>query len=80
MKISVTQEDIDKGERNECRRCPVALALARAGFSGWEVDAGTIFLPHSTAEPIRTPVEVTRFVLDFDEGLPVFPFTFELPV
>ena len=30
IKIQVTQEDIDKGERRSCTKCPLALAIAKA--------------------------------------------------
>jgi hypothetical protein len=29
LKVTVTQEDIDEGERGECSRCPIALAIKR---------------------------------------------------
>lgn len=33
LQVEVTQQDIEKGERGNCGKCPIALAVARAGFS-----------------------------------------------
>lgn len=78
MKIEVTQEDINKGEVTECRRCPIALAVIRATGNKYVlVDSdythvGTKFCP--------TPVTAKRFIRNFDYGNDVQPFTFELPI
>lgn len=80
MKIEVTQEDIKNGHRRDAYRCPVALASKRAtGFSvrATQVDI-TIEHDHNHRK-FRTPLEVGRFIHEYDQALPVHPITFELP-
>jgi hypothetical protein len=76
--INVTQEDIDKGIPKECGKCPVALAIKRAGnFEFVSVDGCEIYIDGSD---FACPNEVDFFIRDFDTGGPsaVFPFSFEL--
>ena len=87
MRIEVTAEDIAKGERLRACRCPVALALSRAGFEEPEVypsygpddyspgGAGEII---AGGDRFALPLTVDRFVAAFDEGKPVEPFAFDL--
>lgn len=78
MKIEVTQEDIDKGERGSCSGCPVALAMKRA------LGVQTLLVEDDAAwtnmEEYLLPDPVPDFIGDFDTGEPVKPFTFELPI
>lgn len=88
MKIAVTADDIREGRRYVCERCPVALALLRACADGvfvrasyfsaalWFAGREAACQGHVTA----FPAEATRFVDDFDRGLDVAPFEFELDV
>ena len=77
VKIEVTQEDIDRGERKSAKRCPIARACLRAGLKNVEVDAmvecegvkgDRLYGRCSLIEP---------FVEAFDAGNKVFPFSFE---
>lgn len=46
MKISVTQEHIDKGQRMDCCLCPIALALQEAGYPDVYVGNPKVVLNH----------------------------------
>lgn len=83
MTINVTQEDIDRGERGQCRTCPIAKAVIR------ELDETDVYVigPYlvigihgPTRLTIDLPDAVTRFVEDFDSEDSVAPFSFELEV
>ena len=80
MRITVTQDDIDRGVRLNADQCPVALAATRAfgchmllGYSGklWPIY-------EDVPMPIECPPEVRAFAEAFDWGLPVEPFEFEV--
>lgn len=81
MLIEVTQEHIDAGKRAECGSCPVALAFKEA-FPNRMVRAGYGVLQAyqwgAYVFKARTPLDVQLFMLEFDEGRPVQPFTFEV--
>lgn len=79
--IHVTQEDIEKGRRDDVCWCPIALAAKRAGLKGVEVDAsqdankswGWLW---TTNECFRLPKEAIDFISAFDSSEPVQPFSF----
>ncbi len=89
IRIDVTQADIDAGKRNDCGKCPVALAARRAlpghfvtvTYTDMQIDG-----PISTC--YRLPDSAERFVAHFDNDLPrdyenpfvnpVVPFSFEM--
>ena len=78
MKIVVTQNDIEQGVRYKACACPVALAIKRRTSRECEV-AGRymVFLSNlNTEHDLPTPVH--KFVVAFDMGKPVKPFSFEL--
>lgn len=78
MKIAVTQAHIDAGEKQQCYRCPIALAIKDAvpllavEVAIHEARIGGVycFLPH----------EARQFIRAFDEYgcLFVRPFEFDL--
>lgn len=76
MLIKVTQDHIDRGEKDNCLGCPVALALAEA--IGEEINVQTDEFEGPDSGTIDLPDSVKLFVDSFDEGLPVHPFEFEL--
>lgn len=94
MKISVTKEDISRGRKGSCSRCPIALATARG--LGWEdtyfrwsngnliknitVDEFYIFVwdRDTNANNYRLPPEASEFVRNFDGGICVQPIEFEV--
>ena len=76
MKISVTQQHIDRGVKGSATSDPIALALLDAG---WEkAYAGASTLKDKNRYAFTTPPEVYRFMRDFDTGRRVEPFDFEL--
>lgn len=81
MKISVTQEMIERGFKRDCRMCPVALAVVEAGGVNPIVGQQSIqWMPNRTAVYVRasTPEPVVQFIRSFDKGEQVSPFEFEL--
>jgi hypothetical protein len=81
MTIQVTQQHIKKGLRGSCSGDPVSLAMKSAGLNrpwasldhlAWRVDFRDYF--------VRTPENVVKFIIDFDNNRPVAPFSFELDV
>jgi hypothetical protein len=81
MKISVTQEDIDKGERYHNLQCPIAHAVYRAIGQRWLVggDALSQKVPFGTNYYIL-PNSAINFIYRFDKKLPVTPFDFEMKI
>jgi hypothetical protein len=86
MKIEVTQEDIDKGKRRQACNCPISLAVKRhtgARYVATFPLSGLNFIENDKTYilPAEEDQEsFTTFVCDFDDGNPVEPFTFELPL
>ena len=78
MKISVTQEDIEQGQRENCNYCPVALAIKRV-VKPWDMAVGTSTCGIN-AHSYTLPTVAMMFIDSFDKGLPVQPFEFELPI
>lgn len=74
MKIQVTQNDIDKGKRCDNTLCPVALALNRKGVFA-RVSMCFIRARGRIAE---IPEHVSELIFQFDHGLDVAPFEFEV--
>jgi hypothetical protein len=78
MKVQVTQEDINKGNRCDPWNCPLALAMQRAtGDRNISVGAATAG-PLGKLGMFWLPLEATRFIHDFDFEHPVEPFEFEV--
>ena len=77
MKIVVTQEDIEKGVKNVCAWCPVALAATRA--FGKPMKAMRWRLEDiATGKEYKNPDGVSRWMFRYDDNLPVEPFEFEV--
>ena len=76
MKITVTQQHIDAGVRGSATSDPVALALKDAGWEKVYVNVFGIQLGKEKRYPL--PEGMWKFMYDFDNGNPVFPFEFEL--
>lgn len=81
--IEVTQEDIDAAVKGNSSRCAVATAIARQIG-----DAGHVIVDVQTIRFSRldkrarlyylTPPVVTSYIIDFDAGDPIEPFSFRL--
>ena len=81
MKIKVTQDHINKGRRNTCALCPVALAIKeQVGAEYICVGSYTISIgTNMISSTIYTvPPECEKFMKDFDWFRDVSPFEFEL--
>lgn len=75
--INVTQENIDKGKRFASCSCPVALALKNAGYQKVSVTGPVVCI--GTGYRWKVTPEIYTFIIGFDGGMKVKPFTFELP-
>lgn len=75
MTITVTQEDIDKGKRQDCEHCAVALAVNRS-FSIHNAHVGGWII--TDWKTWNSPECVRKFIEAIDRSRPVQPFTFEL--
>ena len=74
--VEVTQDHIIHGRRSDCTACPVALALEDVVPGPWYVNA--LWLYNTRKWEIKTPKNVEEFMLAFDSGQPVQPFSFEI--
>lgn len=81
IKIDVTEYDIHVGTKNSYFSCPIAIALARATKTRIAVTTDKVyqFVPLQTAKIVaELPSVARKFVLAFDRGRPVEPFSFEM--
>lgn len=75
--IVVTQEHIDDGVAGDCGACPLALAaLELPDVSTARVGYTTITINDEVM--LNLPQAAQTFVLNFDLGRAVSPFSFEL--
>jgi hypothetical protein len=83
VRVNVTQRDIDRGEPQECERCPIARAAKRAGIVNAKVMEGWLdvqYFPPSGECGVTLPDPAMRFIEEFDRNCGVAPFAFELDV
>lgn len=81
MIIKVEQKHIKKGKPRNINFCPVALAIAEQveGLSSVRVRQTDIGIgKDGYIYYTNSPPKVCMFVSNFDEGMPVKPFSFEL--
>lgn len=79
--VDVTEQDIGDGWRNNSSRCVVVRAVARTvpGSSGIRVDTQTIrFRVGDKRYQYLTPAAAAQYVVDFDAGDAIKPFSFQL--
>lgn len=87
VKISVTAEDIEHGEKQNCRFCPIALASFRSfresliGHDYFYCEIHEIILVNIRGRRAfvseNLTEDVLNFIDDFDSGKEVSPFEFE---
>jgi hypothetical protein len=79
VRIKVTQDDIKQGARDDCIRCPVALALNRAcpGRGRVTVDNDSFYFDWES-EVYVLPKKARDFIFDFDIGRAVRPIAFDI--
>jgi hypothetical protein len=90
MKIQVTQDHINAGKKEDCQKCPIALAIAEAipnihvsvfGKLSSVCNAPAEFRQaYIRLDGIgyRLPQEASDFIDDFDYSREVRPFEFKL--
>lgn len=66
MTIHVTQEHIEQGRRNDCRRCPIALAIAPYNKARLFVQRGFLAYDRFDCDGIELPGMVMDFIIHFD--------------
>jgi hypothetical protein len=78
--VSVTAEHIARGVREDCEKCPVALAIFDAFPDLTYISVGpeNILMQFGPEAEIRlgVPSEVLTFIWDYDDDGQVDPFTF----
>lgn len=80
MKITVTQQHIDEGQRGSSTRDPIAFAMADAGCLHPYAGVSRLFWYDS--ENKKHAAEITpklyEFIRAFDQGETVEPFEFQI--
>jgi len=82
LKVDVTAEDIERAHRNDSYRCVVAEAIARGYPDAYNVEVDTQTIRFTTDKGERiiyvTPPAVMGYVIAFDAGEAIEPFSFTL--
>lgn len=80
MKVSVTQDHIDRGLRHSAGFCPIALAMNEQHGPGHLVaTCESLFTNEDGVVAwLKMPSEADDFIGKFDTGEPVQPFEFEV--
>lgn len=78
MKLEVTQEHIDNGEKVNATKCVIALALLDAGFKTAAVFS-TITVTNGAEQTVRSPADLFVFIRAFDHGRHLAPTVFDIP-
>ena len=82
--IEVTKDDIETGERGECERCPIALALLRTlpQLRTVEVGDDTIdfYLKRGDKHTTPTPDRAKSFIEDFDDAWDPSPCSIDISI
>ena len=76
-KIYVTEEDIKNGEVYSSDRCPIALAITRC-INRPGVKVGSLRAIDDEYQYHLFGPEITQWIVNFDRGKSVEPFSFEL--
>jgi hypothetical protein len=69
LTVKVKKQHIEEGQRNDCKACPIALALdAQHPFgAGWSVGPEIAFRI-SDRKKFFLPVDAQKWIIDFDDG------------
>jgi hypothetical protein len=80
MKISVTKDDIEKGQPRNPNACPIGRAIERAGLQDYCVTGTAIVVADTRQQTsaLLLPEAVQQWISDFDKAKPVGPISFEL--
>lgn len=74
--VNVTQEDIDEGQRHQCRRCPIALAASMVIPVAGVTDDIYVDAENDDITFYELPEEAKKFIERFDANAKVEPFQF----
>lgn len=74
-KIKVTEKHISSGIRRAGDACPIAKALNDAGYSNVIITRQICIVK---GHKIELPVDVKLFIMNFDRGRTVKPFSFTI--
>jgi hypothetical protein len=77
MKIKVEQRHINLGYRDDPCQCAIALAVKEALETDFAMVLSTILV---RGQEFEIPEAVKAFITAFDNGNPVTPFEFDLPL
>jgi hypothetical protein len=80
IKIEVTQDDIDSGKPRLAGSCPIALALIRAIPDIQPEVMFTKFWSEKYEKCFDLTDEAYFFILAYDDGAKVKPFSFEIDI
>jgi hypothetical protein len=75
--VIVTADHINAGTQRVGAACPIALSLIDMGYTGVHVARDYLLLKES-GHTIKLPDHVAVFTRDYDEGVRVDPFSFEI--
>lgn len=92
LEITVTKDDIKNGVKQNCGKCPIALAMQRVLGEDVEVNVkytmAHIYRKHKTDEDkdymcshlysYILPMDARNFISEFDQGHPVSPINLTL--
>ncbi|QDK02062.1 hypothetical protein SEA_GIBBLES_105 [Gordonia phage Gibbles] len=79
MRVTVTQKHIDDGTKANCKLCPIAQAITNKGYKARVYhELVDLIGKDGVNATYKLPKKATRFIIDFDEGNKVKPFTFEM--
>ena len=82
MKINVTAQDIQQGQKRDPEQCAVARALLRAGLNHSGVMGPSVMVSDAWGRLISLPLPtaVSDWIFNFDAGKAVRPSSFEMDV
>ena len=78
-KISVTQEHINRGKREDCAACPIALAAHEHDYLRCALILRDSVWVHGV-KLTTLPIDARQFMTRFDKHCVVHPLTFDLNV
>ncbi len=82
MKISVTMEDILMGNKNDCDKCAISLAIRRClNVNHAQIEDAFDIWCDGLAYKVKGDADVLKvdaFIRAFDKGETVAPFSFEI--
>lgn len=80
LEIEVLNEDIAKGDQDDCHACALARAIKRrvAPYFRADVSVGSLSFSIGIAASQNLPPECVEWIRAFDNGEKVEPFRFEI--